>query len=67
MHLPEMSSAMWAIAIAWESITSAVIQNCFAKCGFGIEDAVVTEEVDQDNSDWVELQGPVDKATLMIF
>jgi hypothetical protein len=37
-----------------------VIQNCFSKCGFGIEDAVVTEEDDQGNSDWVELQGLVD-------
>jgi hypothetical protein len=44
----------------WESITSIVIQNCFSKCGFGIEDAVVTEEDDQNNSDWVELQGHID-------
>jgi hypothetical protein len=52
----------------WESITSTVIQNCFSKCGFGIEDAVVTEEDDQDNSDWVELQGHViAPATLMSF
>jgi hypothetical protein len=51
--------AMRGIAVAWESITSTVIQNCFSKCSFGIEDAVVTED-DQDNSDWVELQGHVD-------
>jgi hypothetical protein len=31
------------IAVAWESITLTVIQNYFAKCGFGIEDAVITE------------------------
>jgi hypothetical protein len=24
--------AMWGVAEAWESITSSVIQNCFAKC-----------------------------------
>jgi hypothetical protein len=47
--------AMRGIAVAWEFITFTVIQNCFSKCGFGIEDAVVTEEDDQDNSDWVEL------------
>jgi hypothetical protein len=43
------------VAVAWKPITSIVIQNCFAKCGFGIEDAVVTEEDDQANNDWVEL------------
>jgi hypothetical protein len=52
--------SMQGIAVAWESITSTVIQNCFSKYGFGIEDAVVAEEDDQDNSDWVELQGHVD-------
>jgi hypothetical protein len=31
-----------------------------SKCGFGIKDAVVTEKDDQDNSDWVKLQGHVD-------
>jgi hypothetical protein len=51
--------AMRGVAAEWESITS-VIQNCFTECGFGIEDAVGTEEDDQDNSDWVELQGHVD-------
>jgi hypothetical protein len=50
---------MQGIAVAWESITSTVIQNCFSTCGFGIKDAV-TEEDDQDNSDLVELQGHVD-------
>jgi hypothetical protein len=34
--------------------------NCFAKCGFGIEDVAVTVEDDQDNSNWVELHGHVD-------
>jgi hypothetical protein len=52
--------AMRGIAVAWESVTSTVIQKCFSKCGFGIEDAVVTEEDDQDNSGRVELQGHVD-------
>jgi hypothetical protein len=52
--------AMRGITVAWDSITSTVIQNCFSKCGFGIEDAVVTTEDDQDNSNWVELQGQVD-------
>jgi hypothetical protein len=52
--------AMRGIAVARKSITSTVIQNCFSKCDFGIEDAIVTEEDDQDNSDWVELQGHVD-------
>jgi hypothetical protein len=51
---------MWGIAVAWQSITSTVIQNCFAECSFGIEDAVVTEEDDQGSSDWVELQGHAD-------
>jgi hypothetical protein len=41
---------MQRIAVAWESI-----QNCFAKYGFGIKDAVITEEDDQDNNDRVEL------------
>jgi hypothetical protein len=54
-----VTDAMRGIAVAWESITSTVIHNCFSKCGFGIEDAVVTED-DQDNSNWVELQGHVD-------
>jgi hypothetical protein len=52
--------AMRGIAVAWESITTTVVQNCFSKCGFGIKDAVVTEEDDHDNSDWVELQGHAD-------
>jgi hypothetical protein len=52
--------AMQGIAIAWESITSTVIQNYFSKYGFGIKNAVVTEKDDKDNSDWVELQGHVD-------
>jgi hypothetical protein len=51
--------AIQDVAVAWESITSSVIQNCFINCGFGIEDAVGNEDV-QDNSDWVELHGPVD-------
>jgi hypothetical protein len=37
---------MQDIAVVWELITSRVIQNCFAKCGFGTEDAVATEEDD---------------------
>jgi hypothetical protein len=44
----------------WESITYTVIQKCFAKCGSGIEVAVVAEKVGQDNSDRVELYGHVD-------
>jgi hypothetical protein len=51
---------MWGIAVAWESIRFTVIQNCFAKYSFSIEDAVITEEDDQDNSNWVVLQGHVD-------
>jgi hypothetical protein len=53
-------SVMQGIAVARESITSTVTQNCFVKCGFGIKYAIITEEDDQDNSDWVELQGYVD-------
>jgi hypothetical protein len=34
--------AMRGVAVARESITSSVIQNCFTKCGTGIEDAVGT-------------------------
>jgi hypothetical protein len=52
--------AMQGIAVAWESVTSTVIQNYFSKCGFGIEDAVVTQEDDQDNSNWVKLQSHAD-------
>jgi hypothetical protein len=55
-----VTDAMRGIAVVWESIISTVIQNCFSKCGLGIKDTVVTEEDDQDNSDWVELQGHVD-------
>jgi hypothetical protein len=51
--------AMRGVAVAWEFITSSVIQNCVTKCSFGIEDAIGTEEHDQDNSDWVELQDHV--------
>jgi hypothetical protein len=43
--------AMRDVAVAWESISSSVIQNCFTKCGFGIEVAVGTEEDGQHNSD----------------
>jgi hypothetical protein len=55
MYVPTTDSRKWnvmdamrGIAVAWESITSAVIENCFSRCGFGIKDAVVTEEDVQD-------------------
>lgn len=35
-------------------LTYTVTQNYFPKCGFGVEDAVNTEEEDHNNSDWVE-------------
>jgi hypothetical protein len=48
------------VAVTLEFITSSVIQNCFTECSFGIQDAVGTEEDNQDSSDWVELQSHVD-------
>jgi hypothetical protein len=51
--------AMRSVAVAWESITSSVFQNCFTKCGSGTENAVGNED-DQDNRHWAELQGHVD-------
>jgi hypothetical protein len=51
---------MQGVAVARDYITSSAIQNCFTKCRFGIEDAVGTEDDDQDNSDRLELQGHLD-------
>lgn len=47
---------MRVVAVAWESITSTVIQNCFLKCSFGSADTVQIGEEQQDNNEWVELQ-----------
>ena len=45
--------------MAWESIMPAVIQNCFAKCGFGTASSDSTDS-DEENCEWVELQGQID-------
>jgi hypothetical protein len=48
---------MWRITVAWEPTISTLIQNCFAKCSFGIEDAT---EDDQHNNILMELQYHLD-------
>jgi hypothetical protein len=37
-----------------------VIQNYFPRCGFGNQDAVDKEKKDQNNRDWVKMQGKMD-------
>jgi hypothetical protein len=36
-------NALQGICMTWESIMVAVIQNCFAKCGFGTTSSVNTD------------------------
>lgn len=63
-NIPTVGIRKWNVTdvmqgiVAWESNTSTATHKCFSKCSFGIEDAVVTED-DQDNSNWVEMQGHV--------
>jgi hypothetical protein len=49
-----MVDAMRSASMAWESILTAVIQNCFAKCGFGTASSVNAD--DDENCECVELQ-----------
>jgi hypothetical protein len=45
--------------MAWESIITAVIQTCFAKCGVSTASSDNTDS-DEENCEWVELQCHVD-------
>jgi hypothetical protein len=44
--------ALCSVDVLWESVMCVIIQNCFAKCGFGIPCEISSEEV-EDNK-WVE-------------
>jgi hypothetical protein len=48
---------MRCIDLAWNSITFAAMQNYFVKGCFGI---AIGEQVYNNNSNWMELQGKVD-------
>jgi hypothetical protein len=50
--------AMQGVSMAWESIVPAVIQNCFAKCGFSTANSDNTDS-DEENCKWVELQSHI--------
>jgi hypothetical protein len=50
---------MRRVSMAGESIIPAVIQNCFAKYGFGTASSDNTNS-DEENCKWVELQGHID-------
>jgi hypothetical protein len=47
---------MQGVSMAWESIKQAVIYTCFTNCGFGTASSVNTNS-DEENCEWVELQG----------
>jgi hypothetical protein len=46
--------ALCSVDELWESIMCVIIQNCFAKCGFGTPCEVSSEE--DEDSKWVEFQ-----------
>jgi hypothetical protein len=48
---------MCNVAVSWESIVPAVIQNCFAKYGFVILCEVIAEE--DEKNEWVEFQSHI--------
>jgi hypothetical protein len=45
-------NAIRSVMVAWRSISSTVICNCFTEEGFGIEKSANEEEEGQDNNDW---------------